>query len=60
MEIKLSLTIEEVNGVLQALGNMAYAQVAPLIDKIRSQAGPQVEAAQQPAEAPAETPEEKK
>lgn len=59
MEIKLSLTIEEVNGVLQALGNMAYAQVAPLIDKIRSQAGPQVEAAQQ-AEAPAETPEEKK
>ena len=50
MEIKLSLTIEEVNGVLQALGNMAYAQVAPLIDKVRSQAGPQVEAAQQPAE----------
>ena len=32
MEIKLSLTIEEVNGILQALGNMAYSQVASLID----------------------------
>jgi hypothetical protein len=59
MEIKLSLTIEEVNGILQALGNMAYSQVAPLIDKVRSQAGPQVEAAQQ-AQTPMETPEEKK
>jgi hypothetical protein len=57
MEIKLSLTIEEVNGVLQALGNMAYSQVATLIDKVRSQAVPQIEAAQQ---AEAKKPEEKK
>jgi hypothetical protein len=58
MEIKLSLTIEEVNGVLLALGNMPYSQVVPLVDKIRSQAGPQVDAIQKPAVA--ETPEEKK
>ena len=38
MEIKLSLTIEEVNGVMQALGNMPYVQVAALVEKVRSQA----------------------
>lgn len=51
MEIKLSLTIEEVNGVMQALGNMPYVQVAALVEKVRSQAAPQVESAQQ-AESP--------
>ena len=45
MEIKLSLTIEEVNGVMQALGNMPYVQVAALVEKVRSQAAPQVEQA---------------
>ena len=42
MEIKLSLTIEELNGVMQALGNMPYVQAAPLVDKIRAQAQPQL------------------
>ena len=44
MEIKLSLTIEEVNGVMQALGNMPYVQVTALVEKVRSQAAPQVQA----------------
>ncbi len=58
MEIQLNLTLEEVNGVLQALGNLPYAQVSPLVEKIRAQATPQFEAAQ--AAAQAQGPEEKK
>jgi hypothetical protein len=50
MEINLSLSLEEVNGVLQALGTLPFAQVAPLIDKIRAQATPQFEAAQAAAQ----------
>ena len=42
--IKLELTVEEVNGVLQSLGNMPYAQVVALVEKIREQATPQVQA----------------
>jgi len=57
MEIKLSLTVEEVNGVLQALGNMPYVQVAALVEKIRSQAAPQVE---KTSEVPVQEPEAKK
>jgi len=37
-QINLTLTLDEVNGVMTALGNMPYAQVAPLIEKIREQA----------------------
>jgi len=48
MEIKLSLTLEELNAVMQALGNMPYAQIAPLVEKVRAQAVPQVQA-QEPA-----------
>jgi hypothetical protein len=51
MEIQLTLTLEEVNGVLQSLGNLPYAQVQPLVDKIRAQATPQFEAAQAAAAA---------
>ena len=42
--IKLELTVEEVNGILQALGNAPYAQVVALVEKIRAQATPQVQA----------------
>ena len=42
--IKLELTVEEVNGILQSLGNMPYAQVVALVEKIREQATPQVQA----------------
>jgi len=40
--IKLELTIDETNGVLQALGNMPYAQVVALVEKIKAQAIPQI------------------
>ena len=50
-EIELKLTVAEVNGVLNALGQMPFAQVASLIQKIQQQAAPQVQEA--PA-APAE------
>ena len=50
--IKLELTVEEVNGVLQSLGNMPYAQVVALVENIRNQATPQVQA--QPTAEPAE------
>ena len=43
--IKLELTVAETNGVLQALGQMPFAQVASLIQKIQQQAAPQVQSA---------------
>lgn len=46
-EIDLKLTVAEVNGVLQALGQMPFVQVASLIQKIQQQAAPQVQTAQQ-------------
>jgi hypothetical protein len=41
--MKLELTITEINAVLQALGNMPYAQVFELVEKIRAQAKEQLE-----------------
>ena len=40
--IKLELLLDEVNGVLTALGQLPYVQTAALIEKIRDQATPQV------------------
>lgn len=45
-EIKLTLTLDEVNGVLGALGNVPYVQVKDLIEKVRGQAVPQAQAAE--------------
>ena len=42
--IKLELTLDETNAVLQALGNMPYAQVVALVENIKNQAIPQVPA----------------
>jgi hypothetical protein len=42
--IKLELEIAEVNGILNALGQMPFVQVQALIAKIQGQAAPQVEA----------------
>jgi hypothetical protein len=42
--INLDLTVNEINMVLQALGQAPYAQVAELFEKIKVQALPQVEA----------------
>ena len=36
--IKLELSIEETNGILHALGQLPYIQVAALIEKIKQQA----------------------
>jgi hypothetical protein len=41
--IKLELEIAEVNGILNALGQMPFVQVQALIAKIQGQAAPQVE-----------------
>lgn len=46
----LNLTLNEVNIVLQALGNAPYVQVAELVNKIREQVQPQVQAAPAQAE----------
>ena len=46
--IKLELELEELNIIMNALGAGQFVQVAPVIQKIQLQAGPQV------AEAPAE------
>jgi len=41
--IKLELEVAEVNGILNALGQMPFVQVQALIAKIQGQAAPQVE-----------------
>jgi hypothetical protein len=41
--IKLELEIAEVNGILNALGQMPFVQVQALIMKIQAQAAPQVQ-----------------
>jgi hypothetical protein len=43
MSIKLDLTIEEVNGILVALGKAPYEMAQPIIDKIKLQGIPQVQ-----------------
>ncbi len=40
--IKLLLTLEEVNTLLTALGNLPYVQVFELVQKIQQQAAQQV------------------
>ena len=40
--LKLELTIEQVNGILQLLGNAPYVQSAGLINLIQETVGPQV------------------
>ena len=41
--IILELELDEVNGVLAALGQIPFVQVAGLISKIQEQASPQVQ-----------------
>lgn len=43
MELQLTLTIEEVNGILQVLGDLPTKSGAyPLVIKIKEQAEPQI------------------
>ena len=44
--MKLELTINDINMILQALGNAPYAQVFELVEKIREQVQPQLAAKQ--------------
>lgn len=55
MEVKLSLTLDEINGIIGTLSMLPFGQVAGLVNKIREQAIPQVQAteAAQAAQAPA-------
>lgn len=41
-EINLTLSVNELNLILEALGNESYVKVFSLIEKIHSQAKPQV------------------
>jgi hypothetical protein len=45
--IKLELEVAEINGILNALGQMPFIQVQALIAKVQSQAAPQVKQAEQ-------------
>ena len=42
--IDLNLSVQEINLILLALGQAPYVQVAELVEKIKAQAIPQVEA----------------
>ena len=42
-KLRLELTVEEVNKILSALGNLPYAQVFNLIQNIHHQVGPQLQ-----------------
>ena len=48
--ISLQLEIAEVNGILNALGQMPFVQVQALIVKIQGQAAPQVQPEAPPKE----------
>jgi len=48
--IQLSLTLEETNTVLEALGQMPYARVYLLVQKIQQQATEHLQAEHAPAE----------
>lgn len=42
MNIKLELTVDEVNAILRSLGKHPFEEIASLINKIKSQGEPQV------------------
>lgn len=54
-KINLTLTLGQVNGIMQALGNMPFVQVVDLINEVRSQASGQVQMSQPMSEATTET-----
>jgi len=54
MEIKLNLTIEEVNAIISTMAMLPFNQVHGIVNKIREQAIPQVQAAEAAAKAEAD------
>ena len=53
-ELNFKLTVNEANTILQALGNMPFAQVYPLIHKLQQQAAEQMDGNLQAPKATAE------
>ena len=53
MEVTLKHTVEEINCILQALGQRPFAEVADLINKIRTGAMHQLTPSTVPTETPA-------
>lgn len=53
--VTLTLNLDEINGIMAALGQGPYVQVAELVTKVRDQAGAQL--AQLQAELAAQQPE---
>lgn len=53
MEIKLNLTIEEVNAIISTMAMLPFNQVHGILNKVREQAIPQVQAAEAVAKADA-------
>ncbi|MBC6479735.1 MAG: hypothetical protein GDA56_20100 [Hormoscilla sp. GM7CHS1pb] len=51
-EIELKLTVNEVNQVLEALGQLPYARIYQLIHKVQDQAQQQIRAAARANHAP--------
>jgi hypothetical protein len=49
--MKFEFTIDEVNTIMAALGRAPYEAVFQLIDKVREQAGPQLQEAKAAQEA---------
>ncbi|MCB0571788.1 MAG: hypothetical protein KDC66_18605 [Phaeodactylibacter sp.] len=47
-ELELTLTVEEVNQILEALGNQPFKSVFALIGKIQRQAGEQLQGGELP------------
>jgi len=51
MELKLNFSLDQVNVILAALGKIPYEAAAPVVDSIRGQAQPQLQAQEaQPTE----------
>lgn len=51
-EIELKLTLNEVNQILEALGQRPYAQIYQLVHKVQEQAQSQIRASAQANHAP--------
>lgn len=47
-EIKLSLPVEDMNLILEGLGNLPFAKVFTLVGKIQEQASEQIKSAEAP------------
>ena len=47
MNLNFTLTLDQTNVILAALGKQPFETVAPIVDAIRQQAQPQLQAAEQ-------------